>query len=79
LQNYGLHINHLIINQVVEKPDSPFLQSKARTQQAYIAELQRKYNSNFTILPLFPYEIKGTERLREVARKLFDNGASLHQ
>jgi arsenite-transporting ATPase len=79
LQNYGLHINHLIINQVVEEPDSPFLRSKAQMQRAYIAELERKYNSNFTILPLFPYEIKGTERLREVARRLFDNGASLHQ
>jgi arsenite-transporting ATPase len=77
LQNYDLRINHLIINQVIEEPDSPFLQSKARTQQAYIAELQRKYNSNLTILPLFPDEIKGIERLRKVERRLFDSGASL--
>ena len=79
LQNYGLHINHLIINQVVEEPDSPFLQSKARMQRAYIAELEKKYNSNFTILPLFPDEIKGTEKLKEVARRLFDSSASLCQ
>ncbi|MBM4463473.1 MAG: ArsA family ATPase [Chloroflexi bacterium] len=79
LQDYGLHISHLIINQVVEEPDSPFLQSRARMQRTYIAELQRKYNSNFTILPLFPGEIKGTERLREVARRLFGNSAGLHQ
>jgi arsenite-transporting ATPase len=77
LQNYDLHVNHLIINQVIEEPDSPFLQSKARMQRAYIAELQRKYNSNFTILPLFPDEIKGIERLREVERKLFDSSANL--
>jgi arsenite-transporting ATPase len=79
LQNYGLHINHLIINQVVEEPDSPFLQSKARMQRAYIAELEKKYNSNFTILPLFPNEIKGTEKLKEVARRLFDSRATLPQ
>jgi len=79
LQNYGLHINHLIINQVVEEPDSPFLQSKARMQRAYIAELERKYSSKFTILPLFPDEIKGTEKLKDVARRLFDSRATLPQ
>jgi arsenite-transporting ATPase len=79
LQNYGLRINHLIINQVVEEPDSPFLQSKARMQQTYIAELERKYSSKFTILPLFPDEIKGTEKLKEVARRLFDSRATLPQ
>jgi len=79
LQNYGLRINHLIINQVVEEPDSPFLQSKARMQQTYIAELERKYSSKFTILPLFPDEIKGTEKLKDVARRLFDSRATLPQ
>ncbi len=79
LQNYGLRINNLIINQVVEEPDSPFLQSKARMQQTYIAELERKYSSKFTILPLFPDEIKGTEKLKEVARRLFDSRATLPQ
>ena len=79
LQNYGLSINNLIINQVVEEPDSPFLQSKARMQQTYIAELERKYSSKFTILPLFPDEIKGTEKLKEVARRLFDSRATLPQ
>ena len=79
LQNYGLRINNLIINQVVEEPDSPFLQSKARMQQTYIAELERKYSSKFTILPLFPDEIKGTEKLKDVARRLFDSRATLPQ
>ena len=79
LQNYGLRINHLIINQVVEEPDSPFPQSKARMQQTYIAELERKYSSKFTILPLFPDEIKGTEKLKDVARRLFDSRATLPQ
>jgi arsenite-transporting ATPase len=77
LQNYGLRINHLVINQVVEEPDSPFLKSKARMQQTYIAELQRKYNSDITILPLFPDEIKGVERLREVEGRLFNSSANL--
>lgn len=79
LQNYGLHINHLIINQVVEEPDSPFLQSKAQMQRTYIAELERKYGSSFIILPLFSSEVKGVDRLGEVARRLFDSSAGLHR
>lgn len=71
LQDYGLHIDHIIINQVVEEPDSPFLRTKARMQQRYIEEIEGKYGINSTRLPLFPYEIKGAERLREVERRLF--------
>ena len=70
-QNYGLHIDHIIINQVVEEPDSPFLQTKARMQQGYIQEIEGRYGIDSTRLPLFPYEIKGVERLREVEARLF--------
>lgn len=70
-QDYGLHIDHMIINQVVEQPDSPFLNSKARMQQSYIEEIEGRYGINPTKLPLFPYEIKGTARLREVEGRLF--------
>jgi arsenite-transporting ATPase len=72
-QDYGLHIDHMIINQVVEEPDSPFLHSKARMQQSYILEIEGGYGINPTRLPLFPYEIKGMERLREVEGRLFDS------
>lgn len=70
-QNYGLYIDHIIINQVVEEPDSPFLQTKARMQQGYIQEIEGRYGIDSTRLPLFPYEIKGVERLREVEARLF--------
>ena len=70
-QDHGLHIDHIIINQVVEEPDSPFLWSKARMQQSYIEEIEGRYGINSTRLPLFPYEIKGMERLREVEGRLF--------
>ncbi|MBE0415190.1 MAG: ArsA family ATPase [Dehalococcoidia bacterium] len=73
-QSYGLNINHIIINQVIEKPDSAFLHSKARMQQGYISEIASRYGNEQRILPLFPYEIKGTERLKEVERVLFGDG-----
>jgi arsenite-transporting ATPase len=71
LQNNGLDIEHLIINQVVEKPDSEFLRSRARMQQDYILEIENKHGINVTRLPLFPYEVKGIERLKEVGKVLF--------
>ena len=70
--DYGLHINYIIINQVVQEADSPFLRSKAQMQQRYILEVKDKYGANNPLLlPLFPYEIKGIERLKEVERRLF--------
>jgi len=67
----GLRIGHIIINQVIEETDSPFLLSKAQMQRGYLQEIENNYGTTSTRLPLFPYEIKGTERLQEVARRLY--------
>jgi arsenite-transporting ATPase len=74
-RSYGLGINHIVINQVVEDADSPFLRRKADLQQKYIAEVEGGYGTDSTRVPLFPYEIKGVERLKEVERKLFGSGS----
>jgi len=71
LSSYGLRLGHVIINQVVENPDSPFLRAKADMQQAYISELESKYQFRFTRLPLFPSEIRGAQKLEKVERRLF--------
>lgn len=70
-RGYGLEIDHIIVNQVIEKADSPFLESKARMQQSYLAELKGRYELNCSVLPLLPHEVKGIERIREVERRLF--------
>jgi anion-transporting ArsA/GET3 family ATPase len=70
-RGYGLTIDRLIVNQVVEKADSAFLATKARTQQGYLAELKGRYGLDSRILPLLPYEVKGIDRIREVERRLF--------
>jgi arsenite-transporting ATPase len=74
-EDYGLGINHIVINQVVEDADSPFLRRKAQLQQKYLAEVEGGYGTGSTRVPLFPYEIKGVERLKEVERKLFGSGS----
>ena len=73
-RSYGLNIDHIIINQVISEPDSDFLRSKASMQQGYISEISDNYGGNHHILPMFPYEIKGIERLKEVERVLFADG-----
>lgn len=70
-RGYGLTIDRLIVNQVIEKADSAFLASKARAQQGYLAELKGRYGLDSRILPLLPYEVKGIDRIREVERRLF--------
>jgi arsenite-transporting ATPase len=70
-RSHSFDIDRIIINQVVEEPDSEFLHSKARMQQGYIMEVESRYGINVTRLPLFPHEIKGMERLKKVQRILF--------
>ncbi len=74
-RSYGLGISHIVINQVVEDADSPFLRRKADMQQKYLAEVEGGYGTGSTRVPLFPYEIKGLERLKEVERRLFGSAS----
>lgn len=70
LWSYGLEIDRVIINQVIREPDSEFLRGRMVMQEGYIEEILR-YGKPCRFLPLFPYEIKGIERLKEVERFLF--------
>jgi arsenite-transporting ATPase len=75
-QSYGLNINNMIINHVVKDPDCDFLRTKAAMQQGYISEILAKCGGNQRILYMFPYEVKGMERLQEAERVLFANDLS---
>ena len=70
---YGFKADQLVINNVIkEAGDSGFLQAKADQQKEYIELLYRKYQRMRIVeVPLFPHEIKGIDRLREVERSLF--------
>jgi len=72
LNEYGLTVERLIINNVVKEVGAEFLLTKARQQQPYLEFIYGRYsNLEIVELPLFPYEVKGQDRLREVARILF--------
>ncbi len=70
---YGFKTDQLVINNVIkEVGGSGFLQAKADQQKSYIELLYDRYQSMQLVqVPLFPHEIKGVDRLKEVERSLF--------
>lgn len=72
LDKYGLRVKQLIINNVLRDDGSEFLLTKARQQQPYLEHIYENYSElDIVELPMFPYELKGLERLGEVAGVLF--------
>lgn len=72
LDKYGLKVRQLIINNVVKAQGSDFLRTKASQQKGYLEHIYDKYSHlKIAELPMFPYELKGVERLREVGKILF--------
>ncbi len=70
---YGLDIRYLIINNVIVDSDCDFHKRRMDMQQRYIKMLADEYQEQMRLihLPLFPYEMKGIDRLREIGRLLF--------
>lgn len=75
LDRYGLAVKRIIVNNVVNEPDSEFLQTKARQQQVYRQHIRHNYSHLEIIeLPMFPQEVNGTQKLGEVQKILFQGG-----
>ena len=72
LEAHGLAVGDLIINHIVEEQDCEFLRRRREMQDRYIRELEETY-CGIPLLKLYlsADEIKGMERLREVAEALF--------
>ena len=70
---YGFKADQLIINNVIKEiGSSSFLQAKADQQKEYLKHLYHRFQGiKIVEVPLFPHEIKGVDRLREVERSLF--------
>jgi len=72
LNKYGLKVQQLIINNVVKAEGSDFLQIKAGQQKPYLETIYDKYSDlKIVELPMFPYQLKGLGRLKEVEKILF--------
>jgi arsenite-transporting ATPase len=73
LEKHGFTVHQLIVNNVIKEiGNSDFLEEKSRQQKKYLERIYRKYSHmQINEIPLFPHEIKGRERLRQVELKLF--------
>jgi arsenite-transporting ATPase len=73
LDKNGFKARQLIVNNVVrENGDSAFLKEKADQQKQYLELIHRNYSQlQLLYIPLFPQEIKGIERLKQVERSLY--------
>lgn len=75
LGRFGFNVKRLVINNVVKSQDSGFLTTKARGQEVYIRYIREKFGRlKIVEVPMFPQEVKGIERLRQVASSLFAVG-----
>ncbi|MBN2074930.1 MAG: ArsA family ATPase [Dehalococcoidales bacterium] len=72
LDEYDLHVGRIIINNVARNDESKFMLTRYNQQQEYLQRIHNSYsNMEVVELPMFPYEIKGLERLREIECILF--------
>jgi arsenite-transporting ATPase len=72
LCRYGLKVEQLIINNVIKADDSEFLKTKAEQQKRYLNIIHERYaDIPIVEVPLFPYELTGWDRLKEVEKILF--------
>jgi hypothetical protein len=68
---YRLAIDRIVVNNVIVAPDSPFLAQKSAQQQERLRTLRERVGLlPITEVPLFPQEVQGAERLRQVAAVL---------
>jgi arsenite-transporting ATPase len=71
LAHHELRIARLVVNNVVQEADSPFLEQKRRQQQPHLERLHARYGALPIVeIPLYSQEVRGVERLRAVGRLL---------
>ncbi|MCJ7605970.1 MAG: ArsA family ATPase [Dehalococcoidales bacterium] len=69
---YGLSVKRIVVNNVIKTEESEFTRTKARQQRGYLEHIRTAYGHlKITELPMFPQEVKGVERLREIGKYLF--------
>jgi arsenite-transporting ATPase len=70
---YQLTVSHLIVNHLVLEADCDFHRRRRVMQQKYLNILRERYELRMTLveIPLLSHEVRGVERITEVADMLF--------
>jgi len=72
LKDYGILVKSIIVNQVKSSPNRCFFCSKKEEEQRKELDCISQKFTNYQLhrIPLFPYQIRGIDRLREYAQVL---------
>lgn len=73
LKSNSIKIENIIVNQLIDNPDSEFLITRAETQQKYLNEIKTKYGVNVISLPLRAQELRGIDKLSNMIPLLVKN------
>lgn len=67
LKEYHIVVNSIIVNRVIEEDNKcPFCSARRQEREKYMQEIEQKFAPyNLVKMPLFPYQIRGIERLTE--------------
>jgi arsenite-transporting ATPase len=72
LGKYGIMVNQLVINNVLESIDCDFCRERRKEQEKYLNFIRKKFsNLKTTIVPLQPREVKGIDDLNNFNNLLF--------
>ena len=72
LNNYGIKVRQLVINNVLELAECRFCSQKKKEQERYISMIKRKFSAlKITIMSLQPREVKGLDALNNFKELLF--------
>jgi len=72
LEKLNVPYNYIILNMITPASECKFCQAKRENQEKYIAKVKKEYpEKEIVLVPLFPYDIRGTESLKELSKFLF--------
>ena len=72
LNKDAVPVHSLIVNRVVQSGTCPICSASQQAQQANLDDIRKRFKAlDLIMMPLFPYEIRGEQRLIEYARALF--------
>ena len=79
LKQYGIHVNTVIVNQMIpENKNCNFCKEKRKSQQARLKEISEKFKgAEIKKLEAFSEEVNGTEALKKVAGILYNYGKKI--
>ncbi|MDD2714907.1 MAG: ArsA family ATPase [Candidatus Wallbacteria bacterium] len=71
LNNYGIKVKQLIVNNYYESSDCEFCKQRHKEQQKYIQQIKVQFSDlKLTIVPLQPHEVRGLECLNHLGEFL---------